>query len=100
MQSVNFEYARHILHRFQYTPTIANRCEELFSYDELDQDTFLVHSKGPHLNYSIHNVRHAFTEILKRWPYPNEEVSAPSLSHATQSPFPYCKSALPAEGLK
>lgn len=65
----NFEDTVNLHHRFQYTPIIANLCEEMFNASEFaanHPEVFLVHSKGPDLPREYHEVQRIFHNVLTR----------------------------------
>lgn len=84
MQPQNFEYAKHIMHRFQYASFIANLCEDEYSAEEIlsiDPRTVLVHSKFPMLSADEQWVRRAYIRILGRYAFTGEVnmIMKPSL---------------------
>eukprot|EP00658_Telonema_sp_P-2_P038674 TRINITY_DN276_c0_g1_i8.p1 TRINITY_DN276_c0_g1~~TRINITY_DN276_c0_g1_i8.p1 ORF type:complete len:1262 (-),score=285.14 TRINITY_DN276_c0_g1_i8:299-4084(-) len=72
----NFEYVRTVIHKFQYTQTVLNKCEDSYQIDKVKSEhpgTFLVHSKAPFLPRATIAVREAVAEIFNRWPNHNEQ---------------------------
>lgn len=77
-QRRNSDYARGVLHRFSYTGTIINLCEEL--YDEQDirsryPEAYLVHSKTPFWSASLNKAREIYWRTLGRYPDKEKELS-------------------------
>jgi hypothetical protein len=67
----NFDYARTVLHRFQYTEYVQNLCEDAF--DEADvrrryPDTYLVHSKWPYFTEQERQARKWYWDRTLQYP--------------------------------
>ncbi|KAI8114405.1 hypothetical protein M9434_002530 [Picochlorum sp. BPE23] len=65
----NFNQSRNLLHKFHYTPIIANLCEEMYNTTDLAEknpELYLVHSKGPDLSGDYHEIQDAIHKILRR----------------------------------
>ena len=69
--AVNFDYARTILHLYQYTDVLHNMCEEDYSpLNVLAENprAVIVHSKGPLFSDLDLYIREEFWRILGRYP--------------------------------
>jgi len=66
----NFDYAKHINHKFQLSPFIVNMCEDEYDREALlrqEPATLLVHSKFPFLSPADQALRRLFLRILGRY---------------------------------
>ena len=72
----NFDYARSILHRYQYTDVLYNLCEETYDADVVRRrspGTYIVHSKGPFFDDAELQVRKIFKQVHGRFPWKKTE---------------------------
>ena len=67
----NFDYARTVLHLYQYTDALYNLCEDGYDEAELRRrvpGVQIVHSKAPWFDAADRQVRQVYQEILRRFP--------------------------------
>jgi len=68
---LNWEYARTVLHKFQYTQLILNKCEDRYEPVVIRQShrhTYLVHSKSVFLAAADLVAREATVQSINQWP--------------------------------